>query len=123
MTKVRSRQRNISLHSKSTLIYLDSFHFKSISSVPLGRSLRVYEKYPFMVVFKDLLVHSSQKRKQNLPVFEKHCVQDIPLFLILLVIRIKFIITEGSSVYLYGGSQEHCHTNNTGLHAQESQAK
>lgn len=37
-------------------------------------------------------------------------------FLILLVVRIKFIITEEASVYPYGGSQEDDQANNTRLH-------
>ena len=37
-------------------------------------------------------------------------------FLILLVVRTKFISTEEASVYPYDGSQEDYHANNTRLH-------
>lgn len=47
----------------------------------------------------------------------------MPHFLVLLVVRIKFIITEGPSVYLHGGSQEGCHDNNIWLRRQERQTK
>lgn len=62
------------------------------------------------------LTASPKQKSGRKGLSEKHCAQEMSHFLILLVVRIKFIITEEASVYPYGGSQEDDQANNTRLH-------